>query len=232
MKKILLSLSLLFSILGVTAQPMCQIHYSGSFNNAPCGIPVTYTIASIGWPSGRQLASQGAVTACLAQYINDYLIVENGVLNNYDPATGSITITWNCHPCSYFGNASFSIADDFATNCGNYRILIEEALTVACTPQQPCSSYDCQYTSSSIRRSSPFVYPSPANDNLNISFPSDFSGETNITMYDLSGKVVMQKRLDNALLITVPTGNWHNGMYLIKASNMQGEFSQKVFIQH
>jgi hypothetical protein len=295
---------------------MCQIHYSGPYNNVPCGVPITYTIASIGWPSGAPIASQSAVTNCLAGYINDFLIVENGVLNNYNASTGAITITWNCFSCPNPGNAAFYIADDFATVCqGNkgkqYRILIEEAIQVACQSASYCLLSSCQHgaclsvtnsgtsnsccakvtflqsgqsvtinipagqtvdacisgqsvangysyqpvncstgstyllslnsgndinatTNGSLRNIEKVfgIYPSPANESITIKFPPDFKEQTDVMIYDISGKLILNKQFDSDSNVQIPTYEWSVGMYLIKTNNKYGQWSQKIMVQH
>jgi Secretion system C-terminal sorting domain len=318
MKKILFSLSLFFSItFSLWAQPMCQIHYSGPYNNVPCGVPITYTIASIGWPSGSAIAGQSTVTNCLAGYINDYLIVENGVLNNYNASTGAITITWDCVNCPNPGNAAFFIAEDFATVCQGtkgrqYRILIEEAVQVACQSAPGyCQLSSCQHgaclsvtnsgtsnnccaqvtfypsgqyviinipagqtvdacipgqsvatgysylpiicssgysyavspnsgndinvaTYGSIRKvEKEFgIYPSPANESITIKLPSDFKEQTNIMIYDIAGRLILNNQFDSNSNIQIPTYGWLTGMYLVKTNNKYGQWSQKVMVQH
>jgi hypothetical protein len=76
------------------------------------------------------------------------------------------------------------------------------------------------------------VYPSPANDKLNLAFPAHFEGETSVMIYDISGKLMFQKIFVDNIGTEISTKDWLAGIYLVKSSNKQGQLSQKIMIQH
>jgi hypothetical protein len=58
------------------------------------------------------------------------------------------------------------------------------------------------------------VYPNPATDNLHLAFPETWSDQKkNILVYDISGKVLMNKELNNS---SIDISSFQQGIYIIK----------------
>lgn len=76
------------------------------------------------------------------------------------------------------------------------------------------------------------IYPNPATDNLTIEFNSVTSGSTNISLMDITGKVIQivtfEKETKNNTL-NLPL-HIRNGIYLLKIENSNGSIVQKVVV--
>jgi hypothetical protein len=76
------------------------------------------------------------------------------------------------------------------------------------------------------------VYPNPASNNVNVILEG-ISGQTNIMVYDMSGKVVSSMRVevaDNGQIINLPVENYTQGIYFIKAVNNDAVMTKKLII--
>jgi hypothetical protein len=108
--------------------------------------------------------------------------------------------------------------------CGNY------PQNIYCDNYPTYIGVEAMKANSSVSKAN--IYPSPANEVLNIKLPSDFKGETDVMVFDISGKLVFKEKIDASIEIKVATSDWLGGMYLVKLSNKQGQTTQKVMIQH
>ncbi len=69
------------------------------------------------------------------------------------------------------------------------------------------------------------VRPNPARDKVVISFPSDRPlPALPPVVYDMKGKIVYQDEFSRRRRITVPTGHWRPGTYLVRWGNAVGTF--------
>jgi hypothetical protein len=76
------------------------------------------------------------------------------------------------------------------------------------------------------------VYPNPASNNVNVVLEG-ISGQTNIMVYDMSGKVVSSMRVEvanNGQIINLPVENYTQGIYFIKAVNNDAVMTKKLII--
>ncbi|MBK6389994.1 MAG: S8 family peptidase [Saprospiraceae bacterium] len=75
------------------------------------------------------------------------------------------------------------------------------------------------------------VYPNPAKDFLNFELDSNYAGDYTIELYDVLGRVILQKRptyINHSYQLSLPP--LHSGMYLLRLSNGANEAVKKVFI--
>jgi hypothetical protein len=76
-----------------------------------------------------------------------------------------------------------------------------------------------------------FVYPNPTNNELNIKVntaKADFS----CALYSISGSLVLKQKLEDGAA-TIQTESLANGVYILLISSpTQGNYHQKVIIQH
>lgn len=73
------------------------------------------------------------------------------------------------------------------------------------------------------------VYPNPAKTEIYFKSATPMIGKTNISVYDASGKLVLQDKLDisnqSINISTLP-----NGVYVVKGENLSTKFSQKILV--
>jgi len=62
------------------------------------------------------------------------------------------------------------------------------------------------------------IIPNPSSQFLNITTPVNANNHSSLTVYDISGKLVIDQRID-ALNVSIPISNWDSGVYFIKVSN-------------
>lgn len=76
------------------------------------------------------------------------------------------------------------------------------------------------------------VYPNPASNNVNVVLEG-ISGQTMITIHDMSGKVVNNMRVEidsDVQTINLPVENFSQGIYFIKAVNDKAVMTKKLII--
>jgi hypothetical protein len=103
---------------------------------------------------------------------------------------------------------------------GNY-IFTKELVSVTGTPEQEQSMFM-------------ELYPNPANDNATLSFSARTNAETIITVTDLAGKTCFaSKQIGNSGLqqITLDTGSWNAGMYIVTLQTEGKVQSKKLIVQ-
>ncbi len=69
------------------------------------------------------------------------------------------------------------------------------------------------------------LYPSPFSDYLNIN--KSFEGELNIKIFDIQGREIYHSVLKDHQ-VNIPSSNWLPGIYMVRISNDEIQFSQKV----
>ncbi len=77
------------------------------------------------------------------------------------------------------------------------------------------------------------VYPNPFNDYLAIEFTDEISTETEISLIDLSGKVIVQKKVDtlSADKLHIAIEGIHPGVYVLQVKNQEGTIYRKLIKQ-
>jgi Secretion system C-terminal sorting domain len=76
------------------------------------------------------------------------------------------------------------------------------------------------------------IYPSPASEVINIQFPIEYKGETDVMVFDIAGKVVFKEKFDAEFETKISTNNWLSGLYLVQLTNKQSQMTQKIMVQH
>ncbi len=71
------------------------------------------------------------------------------------------------------------------------------------------------------------IYPNPTKDNLNIHL-SEKSNDVDVSIYDLTGRLVFQENYLNTNNIELSTQNWNSGLYIAKIKTLNGEFTEKI----
>jgi hypothetical protein len=75
------------------------------------------------------------------------------------------------------------------------------------------------------------IYPNPAKDRLTVSFPEEITGEMNITVSDLSGKLLMQSSAPIKFgRINLNVSEIPAGMYFLQVNNQQQSDTKKLII--
>ncbi|NHN26953.1 S8 family serine peptidase [Flavobacterium jejuense] len=74
------------------------------------------------------------------------------------------------------------------------------------------------------------VYPNPANTSITISLKSNLSGNTNYTLYDLRGRVIVEKE-DTTSMVRLNTENLVEGVYLLSIKNGNDKTTKKIIIK-
>jgi len=74
------------------------------------------------------------------------------------------------------------------------------------------------------------VYPNPANSNITISFDSNLSGNTNYTLYDMQGRVIVEKDATSSM-VHLNIDNLTEGVYLLSIKNGNDKTTKKVIIK-
>jgi len=76
------------------------------------------------------------------------------------------------------------------------------------------------------------IYPNPVKEVLNITFPLATSGNTQITIYNLSGQVLWQKRYNDSVMSDCINIDFLSarGTYLIRFSNREKSETKKFIV--
>lgn len=78
-----------------------------------------------------------------------------------------------------------------------------------------------------VQTQSLVVFPNPASSLLNIKMPDGFSGAANLTVSDVSGKVLLEKTIDTANPV-LNVEQLSNGIYVVRLSGESGVFIGKI----
>jgi hypothetical protein len=73
------------------------------------------------------------------------------------------------------------------------------------------------------------VYPNPANNQVNVKV--DFSKSCEIVVYDVLGKVIFQKILNNPEITILDVSDWHAGLYFFEISADGIKTTKKITIK-
>ena len=78
------------------------------------------------------------------------------------------------------------------------------------------------------------VYPNPAEDVVNIAVKELVNTSYNVTITDITGKVLFNNRLNNMLnnnAASINVSEFNKGMYFIMLTNEQGTSTQKLIVR-
>ncbi len=73
------------------------------------------------------------------------------------------------------------------------------------------------------------LYPNPARDYFQLQTAKTIQGKINVSIYDMSGKLVSTQRVEARENISVQ--NLSNGVYIVKAEGLGFEYSGKLMIK-
>jgi hypothetical protein len=73
------------------------------------------------------------------------------------------------------------------------------------------------------------VYPNPSNNFFNVEFPENPDSETEIVLYDMTGKVVRQINVQNRLT-QMSINGLTNGSYFMRINTADASYYQKVVV--
>lgn len=119
------------------------------------------------------------------------------------------------------------IAYDYFTICVDTTYLASATDFIFDAPAEVVSSEE-----STVEKVDMIVYPNPAANNVNVVLEG-VSGQTVITVHDMSGKAVSSMRVDvdnNGQIINLPVDNYSQGIYFIKAVNGDAVMTKKLII--
>ena len=72
------------------------------------------------------------------------------------------------------------------------------------------------------------IYPNPTQDDLNITFEGKQSGNFEATLYDVTGKIMVQKAVSSNTVNSIPIQQLSTGMYFLRLTNGEEQTIQKV----
>lgn len=76
------------------------------------------------------------------------------------------------------------------------------------------------------------TFPNPVNDVINVSMGKLTGQKINFSFYDINGKIVLQKEIDNSKLIeNIDTTSLSKGMYLLKINSNDKEVTKKIVVE-
>ena len=73
------------------------------------------------------------------------------------------------------------------------------------------------------------IYPNPSKGIINVNLGDNLSGETTYVLYDVQGRIVMNKK-SNTMMETLNVENVSNGVYLLSIENGAAKTTQKIII--
>lgn len=77
------------------------------------------------------------------------------------------------------------------------------------------------------------IYPNPANDQFALVFDQKIYGEVNISIFDVNGKEVYNRKNNNPSAgTTIQTSTWESGLYTIIIETKEGLMTRKLMVQN
>lgn len=75
------------------------------------------------------------------------------------------------------------------------------------------------------------IYPNPANKEFFLNFNKSILGKVSVEIYDASGKLVVEQKVDSKTKEAINTEKLPNGVYVVKVSGMDVNYSTKLIIK-
>ena len=120
------------------------------------------------------------------------------------------------------GTNAIAAFDFYGTNtagtAGNYYIDDVQVIESTGVAVKPISSEKISKVS---------IYPNPTNSNFSVEIPENFVGGE-ISIIDLTGKVVMKDRVTQSAVKRVDVSNLNDGIYLIRMNNGSAQFTDRL----
>ena len=80
-------------------------------------------------------------------------------------------------------------------------------------------------------KSSISIFPNPAKSRITISTPSNLSGATNLSIYDIHGKRLIFNQIICSGMFEVNVSSLKTGIYFVNISTKEGVLTKKLVIQ-
>ena len=132
---------------------------------------------------------------------------------------------WNGNPIEKANVASFK-----AQYSGIYQVKVEDK--IGCT--NVSDSIVVKFAQS-ILANEPFtnefaikIYPNPTQNDLHLNFEGKSQGNFEVTIYDLSGRIMINQTVESNVNNTVSTKQLNAGMYFLRLSNGEKQIIQKI----
>lgn len=75
------------------------------------------------------------------------------------------------------------------------------------------------------------LYPNPTNDKLNLEI-ANVTGVTEVKVYDIFGKLIVEKMIDGQGTLQFETTDWPNGNYLLQLINGNATRTERAIVAH
>ncbi|MDL2227308.1 T9SS type A sorting domain-containing protein [Bacteroidales bacterium OttesenSCG-928-K03] len=151
-----------------------------------------------------------------------------------DPVEGATHYEWEIH------DAPWHIVHDYGTVCTLY-VRTRDVGTITVQAFNDCGSspitsitMNAHVSIDNIDGENITIYPNPANDIINIKF-ENYDGETNISIYDTSGKLIdeIDANFNSKVeIIQHNISSYKHGMYFIQIRNKKKSTTERIVIQH
>ena len=182
----------------------------------------TYTVTNAGMTS--------APTVVTVQAINTTITVA-GELVSVPAQTGAAYQWGTCTPVAPIAGATSNTYT--ATANGDYSVSV--TINGCSAISIPCATVSAVGLNENEAFSSFSVYPNPATENIAIDFSLRAESAVNVSITDLSGKVVYTSNLGNktagASSLNVNTAAFANGIYVVNVLTSNGIATEKLVIR-
>jgi hypothetical protein len=75
------------------------------------------------------------------------------------------------------------------------------------------------------------VYPNPAKSEVNIAFPKSFTGNLNLSIYDLTGKLIINKRFNMEYNYeSLDISAFSPGYYIVQLQSENGKINRQKLV--
>ena len=90
---------------------------------------------------------------------------------------------------------------------------------------------ECTLAVADVQKDKFIVYPNPAKNEIRIKSGSPTLGKTLVKIYDASGKLVLEDKLDISDNAAINVSSLPNGVYVVKGTGLGVTFNEKVIIK-
>ncbi|MES2588457.1 MAG: T9SS type A sorting domain-containing protein [Bacteroidota bacterium] len=181
----------------------------------------SYTVTVGGLTSSAQVVTAQTIDVAVTAFFSTLSVA---------PQAGA-TYQWGT--CNPIGIVAGETAADFtATTNGDYSV----AVTInGCTAISACTTISNAGINENAAFSSFSVYPNPAAENVAIDYALKNESKVNVSISDLSGKVVYTSNLGSKTAgshnLSVNTTSFANGIYVVNFTTTNGIITEKLVIR-
>jgi len=76
------------------------------------------------------------------------------------------------------------------------------------------------------------IYPNPAKNEFALKFNSKVTGKVFVEIFDASGKIVSNQKVDPSITENINIQHLPNGVYIVKASGIGVDYSTKLIVNN